>query len=466
MNIEKQLSKLLSIYVLLGLFLFSFNIFMPRNNLVLLYDSKRYFVCSIVIFSSLLLIFSAAVRANVIATLSSIPKNIQLLIGITFLFASISNIVSDYFWIAQLDFFFTLTLLLTAPILMIYISDHKSQLLVSLVWISLLLMLSIALMIWLQVYFTYPLSVHSVFGFANIRFLNRLHIWLIIPALYLYLIARTPKARTLLKIVLSIDVALLIITDVRGAAIALTGGIVLLIWLEPKKRQQILTIVMQAILIGYAIKLLFLYPIPSMLFSDQTFELGSIRTSSSGRWDIWQEVLSLSSFFGLGGDGYICKSTGYYGPHNSVLLLLVNWGLIPSLGFIGISTYLLLSVIKTKKRFQRMMGINLLVGIAYSLVSSVFDNALSQLMAIIALALFWCSYKKMGNTSCCKWRSVPHQIIILICICSVYFVAEQMYTRWDRYEILTVNEQLKPKFWLGLNCPQSLQPPFINAYHD
>lgn len=44
MNIENQLSKFLYSFVLFGLFLFSFNIFMPRNDLVLLYDSKRYFV--------------------------------------------------------------------------------------------------------------------------------------------------------------------------------------------------------------------------------------------------------------------------------------------------------------------------------------------------------------------------------------------------------------------------------------
>ena len=459
--------KIVAVTAFVGLVFFSFNTYIPRDNLILLYDSKRFFICFLLIINSIFICSSNILRKQHVESWVELNSRTKILILVFFAFVVLSTINAELTRPAVYDLAFLIGALLLVTTITLVSKEYAREILITLTLISVLLFLSVISFVWLQLYHGYDITIHSTFGFTNIRFLNRIQVWLIIPIVYLYVTSISPQARFLLVFCLSINISLLIATDARGASVALFGAIILLIITESSIRRDLILLSVKSIVIGFLLKVVLIDPTPSFLLTTHSidFSLGEIRTTSSGRWEIWKSIFSNISFLGLGGEGYVCHSTSINGPHNSLLLILANWGVIPSIIFILLGLTLFQNVLQKKRQIQRFLGINLLAGLAYSLVSSVLDTSLSQLMAIICLAMYWGVTKEkksiVENERLDYTRGT--KLLFIISFISLLVIIDILITRTNSYQVIT-ETMMKPKFWFGMNCPENLTVPYIHSY--
>ncbi|CAM3179469.1 hypothetical protein VIRA109638_16070 [Vibrio rarus] len=200
------------------------------------------------------------------------------------------------------------------------------------------------------------------------------------------------------------------------------------------------------------IKLLFISPLPGFLMGKEWL-LPEIRTTTSDRIALWLHALDIATFFGNGGDYFVCHSElSPKRPHNSMLLILVNWGVIPLACYVLLIIKLLIKTVNCKNSKTISIGSTLLGGIAYSFISGVLDSPLSQILACITLAMFWISIK---NTSNNINSTSSHYFIIITCIIIVTLVSHKVSIRIanDFYQDEKyIPEVYAPQFWLGNNC--------------
>ena len=292
--------KIVAVTAFLGLVFFSFNTYIPRDNLILLYDSKRFFICFLLIINSIFICSSNILRKQHIELWLELSSRIKTLILVFFVFVAISTINAELTIPAVYDLAFLVSALLLVTTITLVSKEYTREILITLTLISVLLFLSVVSFVWLQLYHGYDITIHSTFGFTNIRFLNRIQVWLIIPIVYLYVTSTSPHVRYLLVFFLSINISLLIATDARGASVALFGAIVLLTITESNIRRKLILLSIKTIIIGFLFKLTFIDPVPSLLLTSNSmeFSLGEIRTTSSGRWEIWKSIFNNISFLG------------------------------------------------------------------------------------------------------------------------------------------------------------------------
>ena len=138
-------------------------------------------------------------------------------------------------------------------------------------------------------------------------------------------------------------------------------------------------------------------------------------------------------------------------------MILANWGVIPSIIFAVLGLILLQNVIQKKNQIQRFLGVNLLAGLAYSLVSPVLDTSLSQLMAIICLAMYWGISKERNiiRESDILNYTRGERLLYITSFISLLIIIDMLITRTNSYQIIT-ETIMKPKFWFGMNCPENL----------
>lgn len=440
--------------ILSGLVVFSFNPFLDRSDLLPLYDSKRLFVIAVIQILTLALLFSAKLRQRVIEHGLSLSRPNQIWIATLVVFTLIATWLARYPIAATLQWFYLAGLVLLIFALRDVLKRQQARLFEYAIWLSLFLFLSIALAFWIRIVHQLSVNNFTLFGFANPRFLNQIHIWLIFPVVYLAAIALKRGKRGLVpRAILAIDFAICFATDARGALVAILGGFVLLMLCAKEWRHIWWKLLWQSALTGALVKLGLFSPLPSMIWGGPT-EWPNIRTESSGRLALWRHVWQIFTFTGLGGDAFVCEEVSHGRPHNSVLNVLVHWGVVATLCYLGLILSLLrLTTIQRNLR-TKLLGVSVLSGIAYSLVSGVLDSPLSQLMAVLFTAMFWSRLKERSQPKPqhVSLRFMAHCLILFVSLGAGMSVTFRAIERLENYPVYRSEPLFKTQYWLGYNC--------------
>ncbi len=206
---------------------------------------------------------------------------------------------------------------------------------------------------------------------------------------------------------------------------------------------------------GAVISLVFFKLLPQHALGDQ-LALPELRTSSSGRLALWSHTLLESRLFGNGGGSFACDGFLFGHPHSSLLGVLYQWGVLPSAIYVTLAFLLLHKVCTTPYRLSRVLGVNLLTGMLYSLLSGVFVMPLSQLFAVMSLAVFWSSIKPdlIQKRRVAGWS---HALLTLFAASILISTSYIGYKRVEFYQSQIVAEDLvfenvAIQLWIGNNC--------------
>ncbi|MCF2845954.1 O-antigen ligase family protein [Pseudoalteromonas sp. ACER1] len=183
-----------------------------------------------------------------------------------------------------------------------------------------------------------------IYGFNNIRFFNQFQT-LSFPVLIYFL--NNNKISRIVFFILFLNITLLLITGARGAIVScmiITLLGVNLRAINQEKGKTILKATLSALI------LFCLYSF--FIESDQTIGY-TFRASSSSRIEIWLDLirsLSINEFFlGNGIGSYINYNFGVRHPHNSILQLVYELGVIPAFVIVGFVLRVIYKSIKNNR---------------------------------------------------------------------------------------------------------------------
>ena len=467
MQKENLSIQLLVTIALLGTCILSFNPYFQPIDAVKIYDYKRLFLYSLIVLTCLTLLLSRSTRQHVIqvyADLSTITKSLLLAM---FVFSMIANVSALYPMRSVIDFLSFSALFLMTATLTRNLFQYKSSVFEYFSFILVLLFASVLVGHYLAIKIDLSPSNRSILSFVNPRMMNQVQVWLTLPVFYLSIVNRSNRKKLLSATATVMSFSLLFALDARGVTIALVSGITLWACFDKVLRQIILKRLVAFLLIGYLIKLIFLAPIPEFLYTGAFFGLKpDIRLDSPGRFAMWRDALQLLSFWGYGGDGYVCNAYPVAnGPHNSVILLWFNWGFGTALSYLMLLFSALFIVYKTQSRLVRISGISVLTGFAYSLVSQVITTPLSQLLGCISIALFWSTYRHYYPIKTFKANpTIMAKIILFSAIIAsmlavVYRSHDRITNNFHLDNPPPLGEKYKPQTWLSNNCPD--EPAYL-----
>ncbi|MGY2573542.1 O-antigen ligase family protein [Vibrio sp. C8] len=459
--------RIILVFFFVSLIWLCFNIFIPRDQVIYTYDIKRFFSLFTVAIFFIVVILSSSIREYICNSVNSLPYPIKicsLIFIITLFVVDLFN--SSYVFYSYL---YDLYFIGIVGLIFFFLNEFqksKSIYFVMACLITFCLFASVSVAFYLRVTQGLYVNYHTILSFVNPRFLNQVQIWFVLPILYLSVRAKIRKNSSIFyNIALSLTLSLIVTLDARGLFLAVAGGIVLITILNKSNRVLWIKTILINMFSGIVISIVFFKLIP-FLYSGQGEVIPEIRTSSSGRIELWTNSITNSSLAGNGGGSFVCGGYKFGHPHNSLLTVIYEWGVIPALAYISLCLILLKHVFSTKAQLGQVLGVNVLIGVAYSLVSGVFIMPLSQLMAVMSLAAFW-STRKHLRAEDSKIRLRYHLLIIFISSCFIFSCIYLALLRLPFYEGLDQNEVLQRKnvgvnMWVGDNCLRNSQVDMNN----
>ncbi|WP_414932779.1 O-antigen ligase domain-containing protein [Vibrio europaeus] len=448
--------------IAIGLILFSFNLFIPRWEVLFLYDSKRMFVCAMVVGCALMYLLSYNLRRDAIVMLSELSTPVKVALAIFAVAMSLANSLGDHLAAAFIQQFYFVGLILLALVLAPYLSGNKPQLFRLYALMNLLLFFSVAIMFWGVTLTGNSVSIFTIFGFVNPRFLNHMQVWSVLPVAYIAVIGMQRQHKTVLpRLILALIFATSFATDARGALLSMSMGFALLMTLDVSRRRHWWTLLWQSLITGFLVKYALLAPFPQYVFGDTSLLAPEIRTTSSGRLELWLALLANVNWLGHGGDKYACEGLAVAGPHNSFLNVLYHWGIAAFSAYSLLIALLLNKLKRIHHKATLVVGVSVLVGIGYSMLSGVLVTPLSQLLAVCNLAMLWglLCRNSGGKKHTIKTKKLSHLLIVASCILTIALVSYRVLLRVEHYPTLDQETVYKPQFWLGYNCLTSPQLP-------
>ncbi|MEZ9820934.1 O-antigen ligase family protein [Shewanella sp. 10N.286.45.A1] len=359
------------------------------------YDLKRFIVVGFISFFSLFLLTIKEVQLIKISTLSK-----TILCGFICL-AVYSALVSKHpYWgmveIANISLFIVGFYLFSACIRTI--EQHK--LLCGVYTFSLLFSILTFCKYILFLFFSYfdaqSFNIHGLLsGYVNVRFFNQLQVMLV-PLLFLPLVLPAlAKFKRISLAFIALHWLALLQTEARGAALSLIIALVIIAIFLPREMRNRLGITsLKAMLFGIVLWFVLIYLIPYCLMDAVSFQ---IRTSSSGRIDLWLYVLQAipeQPWTGFGPMSFAWaegKPIINAHPHNSVMQLLYEYGVIACVAIVVWAmsgVYRHLSSLKVAASTQSMpVTYAVLSALIYSLFSGVIVMPMAQLLLIFLLAV-------------------------------------------------------------------------------
>lgn len=450
-----------------SLIIFSFNVFIPRNQVLLIYDSKRLVVCLLIMLFAVGLLCSARLRQSVIALYRSLEQPTRTFAFGFIVWSLIATLLSDYRISALTHWFYLVGLFLLLSVFFDYFRVARANLMGLALLLNGLLFFSVASAFWLLLYHHEAVSNSTFFGFANPRFINQVHVWLVLPMAYLAVRARRRNRRALLPLI-SVAMAFSIgfTLNGRGVTLALIAGFILMALVDRALWRQWLATLLISGGLGALISFALFNPLPSYLLGIDS-DAVAIRTTSSGRLILWSQSVEFASFWGQGGGAFACQPFANGRPHNSVLNVLVHWGWGGVLCYVSLCLLLLYKVAISRSRITQVLGASVLTGLLYSLVSGVLDSPMSQLLAIMSLAAFWASLNPLRRSEVGSYRVglVSHAVVWMLALGAIMACGYRIYERVSHYpqqfdEIVDVRALgMKTQFWVGHNCLEKPEMP-------
>jgi hypothetical protein len=359
------------------------------------YDIKRFLVIGFVWFSSLGLCFVKHVEFIRFSTVT------KLLGMIFFTLAIISALINQHlFWgmveIANIALLITAFLLFTTCIRAFESETFHFGVYASALLFSVFTLVKYILFLIFSYLDAQNFDIHGLIsGYVNVRFFNQLQV-MIIPMLFLpFLKQNLTKFRSVSFIVITLHWMVLLQTEARGGMLSLILAATLLsCFLCKENRRIFIYSLLQTMLVGICLWIIFIIIIPYWLMDSANFQ---IRTSSSGRIDLWLYVLTSipdSLWLGFGPMSFAWaegKPLPHAHPHNAVMQILYEYGVI----VFFISTLWVVSrVHKTVIMLKQVQNTSLipimyavLSGLIYSLFSGVAVMPFTQMMFVFLLTL-------------------------------------------------------------------------------
>lgn len=459
------------ICILFGfLFHILFSFVLPNTNSVNLYDGKRFFVMMMLglAWLSLCHYHNVCALKRAWQSLESITQYLLILLflGVCFSFFYAQYPITA---ITQSLYLFGLVLLVFLMSICFY---KKAKWFCYFVYLAaMILILDVTLPFWVRIYLDMEVNKFTILNFANPRFLNQIHVWLIFPLVYFtFLNIKRKRYPKLSVFFLTLNMALCFALDARGLVLSILVGFAFLFCLDHSYRQLWLKLAVVSLCGGWLCSFIFYSPLPSFLFSDQMNGLifPELRTTSSGRMDLWKQAWEMRSLFGKGTAAFVCSDAPFGRPHNSVLNVLVSWGWITTFVYLSLVVILIKNTVMAQRRSVRLYGIGIFTGWFYSLFSGVLDSPFSQLMAVICLSFFWSKLSKKNkqlvmsgndneshgsvNKNYLKDRS-QHVLIIFLTLVPFFSLQFQLSERMGIYNAKVVDvKESKTQFWIGFNC--------------
>jgi hypothetical protein len=239
-------------------------------------------------------------------------------------------------------------------------------------------------------------NIHGLIsGYVNVRFFNQLQV-MVMPLLFLPFFSQNlARFKSISFIVISLHWTVLLQTEARGAILSLIlASSLIMFFLSAVSRKQFIFTLLQTILLGIFLWLVFIIIIPYWLMDSANLQ---IRTSSSGRIDLWLYVLTSildSLWLGFGPMSFAWaegKPLPHAHPHNAVMQVLYEYGVIVCLAttiWVISRIYNKLTILKQVKNTRAIpISYAVLSGLIYSSFSGIAVMPFAQLMLVFLLAM-------------------------------------------------------------------------------
>ncbi|WP_352255304.1 O-antigen ligase family protein [Pseudoalteromonas sp. 19-MNA-CIBAN-0066] len=282
-----------------------------------------------------------------------------------------------------------------------------------------------------------PTADDIIFGFNNIRFFNQIQV-ISIPIFIYYL--NDIKLKRIATIFLIFNLTLLLITGARGAIIATLATIFIGYIL---KIYNVTTLKKITFLIILAVTL---FIFNSLYFSFNTSFTYVLRTTSSGRVQIWHDLITnlqlKNLLIGNGPGSYYNEHFRVSHPHNSILQVIYDWGAVATALFL----YLLYKLINSSiKRLNKKGGgyyqscfLCVVGALSYSLFSGIVVMPIPQtfLFLFIGVLIY---YNNSGEIILKRKKIKYHIALIPVLILYLVLTFISYDCKNDRF--------LGPNFW-------------------
>ncbi|MGP1833531.1 O-antigen ligase family protein [Shewanella frigidimarina] len=283
-------------------------------------------------------------------------------------------------------------------------------------------------------------------GYVNVRFFNQLQV-MIMPLLFLPFFSQNlAKFKSISFIVILLHWTVLLQTEARGAILSLIlASSLIMFFLSAVSRKRFIVILLKTLLAGVSIWFVFIIMIPYWLMDSANFQ---IRTSSSGRIDLWLYVLTSipdSLWLGFGpmsfawGEG---KPLPNAHPHNAVMQLLYEYGVITCIlgsAWVFSRVYNRLNILKQAKNISIMPIVYaMLSGLIYSFFSGVAVMPFAQLLFVFLLVIQMQDRSRNINQVAVSVRVMLFLSVTLISCLLLY-----------SYKHAELNTALFPRVWVN-----------------
>ncbi|MCS6121049.1 O-antigen ligase family protein [Shewanella baltica] len=379
--------------LLLGtVFAFNFSHIVDIDNE---YDIKRFLVVGFIWLSSLVLCFVKDVEFIKISTIAKICLSMFLILAMFSALASkhpfwgMVEIANIGLFIVAFYFFVTSMRSITRTTLCFVV--YAGTLLFSVLTFTKYI---------LFLFFSYTdarsFDIHGLLsGYVNVRFFNQLQA-MMLPLLFLpFFNQKLAKFKRISIVFIALHWAVLLQTEARGVMLSLILAIsVMLYFIDADTRKKFILTMLQTMLFGICLWLVFIIIIPYWLMDSSSFQ---IRTGSSGRLDLWLYVLKSIPerlWLGFGPMSFAWaegKPLPNAHPHNSVMQLLYEYGVISC---IVCTSWAMSWVYQRLQYIHQVKAIEvipvtyaLLSGLCYSLFSGIVVMPLAQLMLVFLIAM-------------------------------------------------------------------------------
>ncbi|MBB1401644.1 O-antigen ligase [Pseudoalteromonas sp. SG45-1] len=266
------------------------------------------------------------------------------------------------------------------------INDKRSILFI--IYALLIAHTSLILICLLNIIFTLseqqPLNPYIIYsGFINIRFFNQVQVF-ILP--FLVLLLKFKSIQRIVFIILFLNLLLIFIGQARGALLSFLVFSIFALALKTTLKKQVLIG-----LVCFVFSCITFYVLDSLNRGGAEI----LRTSTSGRIDLWFNTLSnlsLKHLFIGNGPGVFEMSLGssapFSHPHNSLIEILNEWGLIALICILTVVFTTFRKAITHLKQHKKdiiteSLFYSFAIGITYSLFSGVHVMPVSQTLLFI-----------------------------------------------------------------------------------
>jgi len=304
----------------------------------------------------------------------------------------------------------------------------------------------------------------EVLYFDHKRFFNHTQTWtlpLLVGLTAFYKRKEHEKLQSILLIVLaSFWWMLIFASGGRGSMLSLilSLGILTMIW--GKDLIPFLKFGSISLVLGALNYLIIFRWIPS-----SNADLPLLRSSDSGRLDMWQRALESwlqNPLFGIGPMHYskLESAPTFAHPHNFYIQFLTEWGLIAFIALAFLIGFLVKNVIdnypdKNQKFQSRFLYISVSWSLSAALIhaffSGVFHTPLSQIWFVLLISwLIGFNRKKSSGTqfnTVRRYASFTYVVLILIVSSIVYDDVLTIYQGYEEYISNYPESKFYPRFW-------------------